>query len=346
MKSHALTFPSGDTTEYHFDASFADLQGIAPPEQTIIITDETVAGLHGDQFSNYRVLTFPSGEQHKSLDIIASLTLKLIEAGANRATMLVGVGGGVVTDVVGFLAATFMRGVPVAFIPTTLLAQVDAAIGGKNGVNIGLHKNMLGTIRQPRFILFVTDFLATLPEEQWSNGFAEIIKYGCIADVRILTTLQNNDITWFQKHPQKLEELIAGCVDVKNKIVHADELETGLRQFLNFGHTAGHALETLYNLPHGHAVGLGMLVALRLSEQHCGLSKENVTQLGQLLRQYGLPEHIAHSTDEVMHLLITDKKRSEKGIAYVLVEKPGVAITKWLQPDQICEALAIVAIPT
>ena len=205
---------------------------------------------------------------------------------------------------------------------------------------------MLGTIRQPRFILFDTDFLATLPEEQWSNGFAEIIKYGYIADVRILTTLQNSDITWFQKHPQKLEELIAGCVDVKNKIVHADEQESGLRQMLNFGHTAGHAFETLYDLPHGHAVGLGMLVALHLSEQHCRLEKDNGMQLRQLLRQYGLPERMAHNTDDVMQLLVTDKKRSEKGIAYVLVEKPGVAVTKWLQPDQIREALAIVAIPT
>ena len=346
MKSHSLTFPSGDTTEYHFDASFGDLMRIAPPEQTIIITDDTVAGLHGDMFGDYRMLTFPAGEQHKTLDTIAVLTAQLIEAGANRNTMLLGVGGGVVTDIVGFLAATFMRGLPVAFVPTTLLGQVDAAIGGKNGVNTGLHKNMLGTIRQPRFILFDTDFLATLPEEQWSNGFAEIIKYGYIADVRILTTLQNSDITWFQKHPQKLAELIAGCVDVKNKIVHADERENGLRQVLNFGHTAGHAFETLYKLPHGHSVGLGMRVALQLSEQYSGLSKENSLQLGQLLKQYGLPESIAHNTDEVMQLLVTDKKRSEKGIAYVLVEKPGVAITKWLQPDQIREALAIVAIPT
>jgi 3-dehydroquinate synthase len=342
MKSHAITFPSGDTTEYHFEAMPGDLKQLSPPAATIIITDETVAGLHEEKLLGYRVLTFPAGEQHKTLDTLARLTDQLLEAGANRGTMLLGVGGGVVTDMVGFLAATFMRGLPAAFVPTTLLAQVDAAIGGKNGVNTGLHKNMLGTIRQPRFVLFDLDYLSTLPDEQWSNGFAEIIKYGYIADVRILSTLQNADITWFQKHPQKLAELIEGCVDVKNKIVHADELEGGLRQVLNFGHTAGHAFETLYNLPHGHAIGLGMRVSLLLSEQKKGLGPETGQQLRQLLEQFGLPTRIDHDADEVMKLLVTDKKRRSEGIDFVLIEKPGVAVTMLLQPEEIRNALSVV----
>jgi len=343
MKSHAITFSSGATTEYHFEASSDDLKRVAPPAETIVIMDETVADLHAEKLTDYRLLTFPAGEQYKTLETINRLTEQLIEAGANRGTMLLGIGGGVVTDIVGFLAATFMRGVPVAFVPTTLLSQVDAAIGGKNGVNTGLHKNMLGTIRQPRFVLFDIDFLSTLPDEQWSNGFAEVIKYGYIADVRILTTLQSTDIAWFLKHPQKLAELIEGCVDVKNKIVHADELEVGLRQMLNFGHTAGHAFETLYGLPHGHAIGLGMRVALALSERHKGLSKETGPQLKQLLERFELPTSLEHNADDVMQLLVTDKKRRKEGIEYVLIEKAGVAMTKILQPAEIREALSVVA---
>jgi 3-dehydroquinate synthase len=343
MKSQGITFPSGAATEYHFEATPEDLRHLAPPKDTIVITDDTVAGLHGDKLKDYRVLTFPAGEENKTLDTVAKLAEALLEAGAHRSTTLLGIGGGVVTDIVGFLGSSFMRGLNVVFAPTTLLGQVDAAIGGKNGVNLGLHKNMLGTVRQPRFVLFSTNFLTTLPEDHWRGGFAEIIKYGFIADARILTTLQAADISFFQKHPDKLGELISGCADVKTKIVHADESEEGLRKVLNFGHTAGHAFETLYGLPHGHAIGLGMRVAIKLSEQHAALMPDAGEQLLQLLQQYGLPTQVELSTADVMPLLLTDKKRKEEGIEYVLLEKPGVAVTKVLQPEQIAEALSVVA---
>jgi 3-dehydroquinate synthase len=227
-------------------------------------------------------------------------------------------------------------------VPTTLLGQVDAAVGGKNGVNVGLHKNMLGTICQPTFVLFDLSYLNTLPQEHWANGFAEIIKYGFIADVRILNTLGSSDIPYFQKHLPQLSELIAGCVDVKNKIVHADEREDGLRMMLNFGHTAGHALETLCGLHHGQAVGLGMRVAMRLSERESGLGAEVGEQLKTLLELYGLPTTQAFDTDEVLNLMLSDKKRSPEGLNYVLLEKPGVAITKVVAPDAVREALSVI----
>ena len=343
MKSQAITFPSGAVTEYHFDAAQSDLRRLAPPGETIVITDETVARLHGDGLKAYRVLTFPAGEQHKTLNTIAALTIQLIEAGAHRGTTLLGIGGGVVTDITGYLAASFMRGVPVAFVPTTLLGQVDAAIGGKNGVNVGLHKNMLGTIRQPKAVFFDIAYLTTLPDEQWSNGFAEIIKYGLIADARILTALEDKNVSFFQKHPEQLGELIAGCADIKSKIVHADEAEESLRRILNFGHTAGHAFETLYDLPHGQAVGLGMRVAAGLSMQHKELNEETGVQLKRLLEQFGLPTTLAYNADDVMQLLLTDKKRNSAGLNYVLLEKPGVAVTQVLQPDEIRAGLAVVA---
>jgi 3-dehydroquinate synthase len=324
------------------EAGDADLRRVAPPQNSIIVTDENVASLHKDKLAGYKVVVMPAGEGNKTVATIEQLTKQLLEKGAHRGTTLVGVGGGVVTDVTGYLASSFMRGVKVGFVPTTLLAMVDAAIGGKNGVNVGLHKNMLGTIRQPTFILYDEEYLYTLPEVEWSNGFAEIIKYGHIADARILNTLHETDIAYFRKHPEKLRELISGCVDVKNKIVHADEHETGLRKVLNFGHTAGHAFETLYGLPHGHAVGLGMRVAARLSEEHKGLGMETGTLLTQLLGRFGLPTTVAFKKDEVMGILMADKKRNDEGIDYVLLEKPGVAVTKVLQAGDIEGALGVV----
>jgi 3-dehydroquinate synthase len=342
MKSQGLTFPSGAATEFHFEAEMADLRRLAKPDDCIVITDETVAGLYKEQLKDYRLLTFPAGEDYKTVETIHRLSDELLQAGANRKTTLLGLGGGVVTDLTGYLAASFMRGIKVGFVPTTLLGQVDAAVGGKNGVNVGLHKNMLGTICQPSFVLFDLSYLNTLPEAHWANGFAEIIKYGFIADVRILNTLGSSDIAYFQSHLPQLSELIAGCVDVKNKIVHADEREDGLRMMLNFGHTAGHALETLCGLHHGQAVGLGMRVAMRLSERESGLGPEVAEQLKALLELYGLPTTVAFDSDEVLNLMLSDKKRSSEGLNYVLLEKPGVAVTKVVEPDLVREALGVI----
>lgn len=334
MRTFPFLFPSG-TTQYHFDATIEDMLELAPPKSSILITDEQVAAIHGSKLKDYRVLTMPQGEAHKTWQTVERLAAQLLELGAHRNTLIVGVGGGVATDVAGFLAATYMRGVPFAFVPTTLLGMVDAAIGGKNGVNMGTHKNMLGTIRQPQFILYHTDFLLTLPDEQWSNGFAEIIKYGYIADARILTTLQQSDVAYFQKHPRQLGELIEGCVAIKNKMVHADEQETGLRRALNFGHTAGHAFEMLAGLPHGHAVGLGMMVAMRLSRQFKNLPEPTLHQLADLLMQYGLPIALDYNPQEALALMKADKKGSDGSISYVLIEKPGVTAIERLKLEDI-----------
>lgn len=334
MQSYTLKFPSG-ATEYLFEAGLDRLRALARPERTVIITDERVAELHGAAFTDYRLLTIPAGEASKSWKTIEHLAEQLIALQADRQTLLLGLGGGVVTDITGFLAGIYMRGIACAFVPTTLLAMVDAAIGGKNGVNLSAHKNMLGLIRQPSFILYHTDFLLTLPPEEWSNGFAEIIKYGYIADTRILTTLQQGDIPYFQKHPQQLSELIEGCANIKNKIVLADETETGLRRMLNFGHTAGHAFEMLYQLPHGYAVGLGMLLAVQLSTRYKGLAPQTLQQLTGLLEKYGLPAKIDYDPQQVLDVIRMDKKKSDDSIHYILLEKPGVAIAYKLTIDQL-----------
>jgi len=334
----AHTFPSG-TVEYHLAASIKKLRELAPPESSVVLTDENVARLHGEHLTGYKLLIVPAGEDSKSLQTVERLAQELASIEAHRKTMLVGVGGGMVTDLAGFLASVYMRGVAFGFVPTTLLAAVDAAVGGKNGVNVEFHKNLLGTVCQPRFILQDTDLIQTLPDAEWSNGFAEIIKYGCISDVRIFNTLSHSDIAFYRKNRDGLDELIAGCVDVKNKIVNADEGETGLRRILNFGHTAGHAFERLHNLPHGAAVGLGMLVACLVSEKVAGLDPGAKDKLANTLAAYGLPTSLQFDPSQLTALLRADKKRTDDGVAYVVMETFGKVWVEELPFSVVEEAL-------
>lgn len=335
---YAFTFPSG-TVRYLFQRKMAHLSLNADPKTFVIITDERLADLYQKELRGYTILTVPAGEKSKSLDSIAHLTQELLRHQVHRHHCLLGFGGGVVTDITGYLASSYMRGIPFAFVPTSLLGMVDASVGGKNGVNLEEFKNILGTMVQPSFIYYDLELLQTLPDEEWRNGFAEIIKYGCIADSRILYTLEQEKLAYFQQHPQELEELIVGCIDIKNKIVHADEKESGVRKLLNFGHTAGHAFERHYGLRHGEAVALGMLVACIVSEKECKLDPHFRKRLAVLLQQYGLPCHLDFSVPQVMSLIFSDKKRNDTGIDYVLLEKPGVGIIRNLPFETIESAL-------
>ena len=340
MNTEPFLFPSGNV-DYHFDSSIAELPLIAAPDTSVIITDDNVAAAHAGKWAGYRHLSIAPGEGSKTIETVQHLANELVALEAHRGTTLIGIGGGVVTDLTGFLATSYMRGLTFHFVPTTILAMVDAAIGGKNGVNSGLHKNMLGSFRQPKSVLFDAALLTTLPDAEWSNGFAEIIKYAFMADARLLTTLQANDVAHYQKHAEELSQLIQGCVDLKSRIVNADETETGIRKTLNFGHTAGHAFETLYGLPHGHAVGLGMKVAIALSEQHAGLMADSAPILNALLERYGLPTALeSMDAPKVLEVLRMDKKRSADAVDYVLIEKPGVAIVKPLKVDAIAQGLS------
>lgn len=335
---HAFTFPSG-TVRYLFQKSLAALPAQADPKNFIVITDEKLAGIYGKDLSGYTVLTIPAGEESKSLESIAYLSQELLRHQVHRHHGLIGFGGGVITDITGYLGSSYMRGIPFAFVPTSLLGMVDASVGGKNGVNLAAHKNILGTMVQPSFIYYDLNLLQTLPDEEWCNGFAEIIKYGCIADSRILQTLEQGSLAYFQQHPQELEMLIIGCIDIKNRIVHADEKESGLRKLLNFGHTAGHAFERQYGLRHGEAVALGMLVACIISERLCGLEPNFRKRLAGLLHHYELPCHLEFSVAQVMENMQTDKKRTDGGIDDVLLEKPGVGIIKNISFEVIESAL-------
>lgn len=330
---------TGGSVRYMHNSPFSAVTALVNPARCIVITDSNLATLYPAAFQQFKAtIVIPQGEDGKNFATVLTAVQQLLQHEVHRGDYILGVGGGMVTDIAGFIASIYMRGISIGYAPTTLLGMVDAAIGGKNGINLGLQKNLLGTIRQPEFILFDHHFLDTLPAEEWSNGFAEIIKYACLFDAEMFSELQQHNLEYYRSNHAAISALITRCVDWKNKIVLADEHEKDMRKLLNFGHTAGHAFETLYHIPHGQAVGLGMMVACKLSEQ-LGASQQLTTQLATLLQQYGLPTMLHIEIDKVVEILSMDKKRNHAGIDYIILEAIGKGIVHHATIEDIRKAL-------
>ena len=313
---------------YYFDAAFSYLEQVAAKENVVIITDENIYHQHNEKLAGYKLVKFAAGEQHKNQTTIDSIIGELILLEADKNTVLIGVGGGVVTDITGYVAAVYMRGLQFGLIPTSILAMVDAAIGGKNGIDVGIYKNMVGTIRQPDFILYDYSFLQTLPVKEWINGFSEIIKHACIKDALLFSVLEKYSLHDFQTDETLISELIEKNVAIKTSIVTNDEFEKGERKLLNFGHTIGHAIENLHQLPHGYAVSIGMAAACNLSEQMNGLHFNDAKRIILLLAKYKLPVDIETDYEKVFEVLKLDKKRTNDAINFILLNKIGEAIFK------------------
>ncbi len=335
-----IKFPSG-TVNYYFDSKVELLWELFATRQVVLITDKNVASLYPALFRGRNTIILQGGESSKDYSTVVSICNRLIEFESTRNTLLIGIGGGVITDITGFVASVYMRGVSFGFVPTSLLCMVDAAIGGKNGINLGLHKNMMGTISQPEFILYDTRFLKTLPDAEWSNGFAEIIKYGCIFDANLFEELRNSTLSAYRADSIALQSVIDRCVNWKNTTVQTDEHEKGIRKLLNFGHTAGHAIETLYKIPHGCAVGIGMLIACEISTAVTGLNPNTSWQLLLTLTQYNLPTQISIDVQNVMSILRSDKKRNKNTVDYIVLSAPGNAGIQPLPFNVIENALNI-----
>lgn len=325
---------------YYFDAEFSLLEQIVSKEKTILITDENVFAVAKENFIGWQTIVIKAGEEHKQQSAVDYIIQQLIEKEADRNTFIVGVGGGVVTDITGYAASVYMRGLKFAFVPTTILAMVDASIGGKNGVDVGAYKNLVGLIKQPEFLLFDYSLLETLPNEQWVNGFAEVIKHACIKDAELFLLLEKHSLEDFQNDKKLLAELIERNVNIKTTVVIADEFEKGDRKLLNFGHTLGHAIENIYQLPHGHAVSIGMMAACKLSEKLNGLNSNETLKLNQLLRQYHLPIGFSFDKVKVWSLLKMDKKRVSNEMNFILLNKIGEAVIKPIPLAQLEELIS------
>jgi 3-dehydroquinate synthase len=319
---------SGKIVETLYDASFAEITSYAAPEHAVIITDHNVAAAHEDKFRDYRVIKLMPGEAHKTQQTVDAIVQELLDMDVDKNTLIIGVGGGVVTDIAGYVASIYKRGTRLGLVPTSILGMVDAAIGGKNGVDVGPYKNMVGTVYQPEFILYDYSFLESLPVKEWTNGFAEIIKHACIRDRLLLSMLEKYDMHQIQSDITLVAELVERNAAIKMEIVVADEFEKADRKLLNFGHTIGHAIENLHHLPHGHAVSIGMVAACNLSEKMNGLHFKDAERVVKLLARYHLPVDIETDHARVFEVLRKDKKREHNDMHFVLLNKIGDAEAK------------------
>jgi 3-dehydroquinate synthase len=332
MQQKQFSFSNKSTTCY-FNAGIGMIDEIADPATTIFITDENIIAGHRNKFENRRVIVIPPGEANKTQATVDSIVTQLIQLEADRKFTIVGVGGGVVTDLSGYAAAIYMRGLRFGFVPVSLLAMVDASIGGKNGVDVGPYKNLVGTIRQPDFLLYDSSFLSTLPQGEWINGFAEIIKHACIKDAALFDELEKSSIDTYQNKQAVLNALIQRNAEIKCRVVMNDEFEKGERKLLNFGHTWGHAIETKLNIPHGHAVAIGMVMACRLSEKIKGFKETD--RVIALLKKYGLPVAAEADTKEVFKVLKMDKKKDSGAMNYILLNNIGEAVVHRISIDEL-----------
>lgn len=271
-----------------------------------VISDTTVGPLHANSFSE--LFIFPAGESYKTRETKAALEDQLLEAGYGRDTVIVGIGGGVVTDMAGFIAATYCRGVPLVLVPTSLLAMVDAGIGGKTGVNVGPYKNYIGAIYPAMSTFIDPTVLATQPPASYRDGLVEMIKHGLVWDSTHFSWIERHIQALLAKEPTLLEKAIRDSCAVKREVVQKDSHEKGLRRILNFGHTIGHAVETAsnYGVSHGTAVAYGCLVEAKMS----GLPKEEIARIEALFRTIGIPleQAEAYPLDQLWEIMQHDKK--------------------------------------
>ena len=315
------------------------LSRYAPRENAIILTDSRVTELHGHRFPPGPIVTIGQGEDIKNLDTVAGIYQQLLQAGADRSTCLVAIGGGIVCDIAGFVAATYMRGLRCGYVATTLLAQVDASVGGKTGVNYRGYKNIIGAFNQPAFVICDTALLRSLPEEEISSGFAEIIKAAAIADADMFAYLEAHVSEALNLDPDVIKKLVYESIRIKAAVVNRDEHEAGERRKLNFGHTFGHAIEKTSDFSHGQAVSVGMCIAAQLSVERDLLTPAAVNRMTALLDKMGLPLQAPVDVDLLWDALLKDKKREQNDIHFVLLERIGKAVVERLSLQAVRSGL-------
>jgi len=326
MHQIKLTTPSGDTEILVGELLSSRLGKL--DQIPILLVDENVLYQHNDIFSQFPCIMVPSGEQNKTLQTVENIYRELVKLEADRSSLVIGVGGGLATDVAGFVASTFLREVQFGIISTTLLGQVDASIGGKNGVNLDGYKNMIGNIRQPSFVWCDLSLLKTLARKEFISGIAEVIKYGVISDVEFLQYLQDHMSGLLNLDTSVLKHVVATSAAIKVDVVQKDEKESNIRRILNFGHTIGHAIERDKKVLHGEAIATGMVLAARLSHNMNLLPASDVDLIRELLIAAGLPANMELDPDVMFQNIRKDKKKSGDSIRFILLESLGNAVVK------------------
>lgn len=307
------------------------IRQVVEGNHAVVVTDTTVRELYLDTVEKSLrqagfvtdVFTIPSGEKSKDADHYIELLEFLADKTVTRSDVLVALGGGVVGDLTGFAAATFLRGVRFVQIPTTLLAAVDSSVGGKTAIDLRAGKNLAGCFYQPALVVCDCEALRTLNPEIFSDGMAEVIKYGAIADRDLWEKLKKP--IW----PQ-IEEIVARCVSIKRDIVEKDEYDLGVRQYLNFGHTIGHAIErnSGYQISHGRAVAMGMALATEMSVSLGACEYGCQSEMTEMLERYGLPTETTYTAQQLIGPMLTDKKRSGDSVSFILLRQIGACFAR------------------
>ena len=308
--------------------------------KAVIITDKNVEKIYGKKLLSVMnrsgmdccIASFESGEKNKRLSTVEMIQEKMLANGINRRSVAVVLRGGVAGDVGGFAAATYMRGIDFVQLPTTLLAMVDSSVGGKTGVDLPSGKNMSGTFTQPKMVLIDTDFLRSLPEKEFSNGMAEVIKYGVIADSGFFSFIERNKIKINKRNPRILQEIIRKSCEVKAKVIVEDEKESNLRKILNYGHTVGHAIEaagSYARYSHGEAIARGMHAEAIISNKLGGLRAAGIGRQKELFGYFGLPAKLPKlNIEKLMAIMLKDKKSEKKNFVFALPGKIGKMMKK------------------
>jgi 3-dehydroquinate synthase len=312
-----------------------DLTGMIPSENVVIITDDNIRKLYGSTFPDFPVISITPGEDSKKLKVIGELSEKLLDLGIDRTGYILAIGGGVVCDIAGFLASVYMRGIRVGYISTSLLSQVDASTGGKNGVNLGNTKNILGCFNQPEIVICDTSMLLSLPEEEYLSGMAELIKTAVIKDEELFRLIENNIKKITDRDTHLLSDLVARSVEIKAAVVTEDEKETGLRRILNFGHTYGHAIEMHTAVPHGFAVASGMELAAEFSFRKGMINEGDKGRIISLLNCFGLIVKHSIPDDMIRSFIMHDKKKSGSDIHFVFISGIGRTVVQQIPVEEV-----------
>jgi 3-dehydroquinate synthase len=319
-----------------------NLRKYIPSEKVVIITDTNVRHCYLKDLPSCEVIEIGTGENIKNLATVQTIYGKLVDYEADRSSFIVGVGGGIVCDIAGFAASTYLRGVRFGFAPSTLLSQVDASVGGKNGVNFGGYKNMVGVFNQPEFVICDMNLLRSLPKVEISSGLAEIVKHAVIGDVDLFSYLEGYYEKALKLDPEMIEELVYGSLLIKSSIVNRDEKETGERRKLNFGHTFGHAIEGTTGISHGEAVSLGMVVAAAFSTKRNHLPVEDSERIEELLKKLKLPTKMKLDRERVLDALRKDKKRENESIHFVFLRGIGNAVVEEISMKELESAVNLI----
>jgi 3-dehydroquinate synthase len=330
MEKQLLKIKNTQRTRVNFNFSLHKLKSLEEGySKTIYLIDENVHRLHAEQFETLEhTIIVAATEENKSLKSIVSLIDTLADLKLDKHGLIVVIGGGILTDLGGFLASIYKRGIDLAFIPTTLLAAVDAAIGGKNGVNHELAKNLIGCTMQPNYLLYDFELFKTLPKDEFLNGMAEVLKYAITLDAELFLYLSNHALNDFFDNSHVLKSLVKRCYFIKSKVVQVDPLDKKDRKKLNFGHTVGHAIEKAEKIKHGFAVAKGMRLEAAFARAFDLIQHEDVDRIEKLLEKYDLNLPISQSLNELWGYIAQDKKRNAEQIDLILLTNIGQSIIK------------------